>query len=31
MVTKGESEKVEGWNKLGDRDNIYALIHIIDN
>lgn len=31
MVTKGESESVEGWNKLGDWDNIYTLIHIIDN
>ena len=31
MVTKGEGERVEGWNKLGDPVNIYTLIHIIDN
>ena len=31
MVTKGEGERVEGWNKLGDQDNTYTLIHVIDN
>ena len=31
MVTKGEGERMEGWNKLGDQDNTYTLIHVIDN